>query len=133
MNPDVKTDDWVVLKAKQDMKASQPFLLLINEECLAQLEAQEFRLWYGVRKAKIKFFLNEPPDNFWRRRMMPRPASILPNVVQINLKRRRVASDNLLVIPREEDIDVGIIQEAWTSDSTVMGLNTLHGSTTHYI
>jgi len=46
----------VVLKAEQEMKASQPFLLLINEECLTQIEAKEFRLWYGVRKAKIKVF-----------------------------------------------------------------------------
>jgi len=27
MNPDVKMDDWVVLKTEQKMKASQPFLL----------------------------------------------------------------------------------------------------------
>jgi len=63
MNPDVKTDDWFVLKAEHEMKASQPFLLLINEESLAQLEVKEFRLWFGVRKAKIKFFCNEPPEN----------------------------------------------------------------------
>jgi len=59
----VKTDDWVVLKAEQIMKSNQPFLLLINEECLTQLEENDHRLWYGVRKAKIKVFRNEPPDN----------------------------------------------------------------------
>jgi len=63
MSLDINTDDWVVLKAEQEMKVSQPFLLLINEECLAQLEAKESRLWYGVRRAKIKVFKNEPPDN----------------------------------------------------------------------
>lgn len=63
VNPDIKTNDWVVLKAEQEMKAIQPFLLLINEECLAQLEAKDFRSWYGVRKAKIKVIKNEPLDN----------------------------------------------------------------------
>jgi len=48
----------------------------------------------------------------------------MPNVVQINLNRSRTASDNLLVLLREEDIDVGIIQEPWTLELTVMGLNT---------
>jgi len=63
MNPDIKTEDWVVLKAEHEIKASQPFLLHINDECLAQLEAKECRHWYGVRKAKINVFKNEPPDN----------------------------------------------------------------------
>jgi len=63
MNPDFKTDDWAVFKAKQTMKANEPFLLLINAECLAQLEVKNNRLWYGVQKAKIKVFSNEPPDN----------------------------------------------------------------------
>jgi len=45
-------------------------------------------------------------------------------IVQISLKRSRVASDNLLVLLREEDIDIGIIQEPWMRDSRVMGLAT---------
>jgi len=43
---------------------------------------------------------------------------MVPTVEQVNLKRSRIASDNLLVLFRDEDIDVGITQEPW-----VMGLN----------
>jgi len=65
--------------------------------------------------------------------MILRPASILPTtnyyfnaerrVVQVNLKRSTVTSDNVLALLREEDIDVGITKEPWTRDSTVMGFN----------
>jgi len=50
----------------------------------------------------------------------------MPTVVQINLKRSRVALDNLVVLLREEDIDIGIIQEPWTRDMTVLNLSA-HG------
>ncbi|KAH8374017.1 hypothetical protein KR200_001877, partial [Drosophila serrata] len=59
-NPDIHTKDWTILRAEQEMKASQPFLLLINQRCLPQLEANDHKVRYGIRKAKIKVFLAEP-------------------------------------------------------------------------
>lgn len=105
-----------------------------------------------MRKAKIIVFKNEPPnkiledvddtsgllcDLVLEEKDETEPGTnpekyttnIMPNVVKINLKRSRVASDNLLVFLREEDIDVGIIQEPWTRKSTVMGQHTLEYNT----
>ncbi|KAH8334650.1 hypothetical protein KR059_012749, partial [Drosophila kikkawai] len=61
-NPDVYTEDWAILKAEKEMKSSQPFLLLINKRCLPQLKALDYKVRYGIRKAKIKIFLAEPDE-----------------------------------------------------------------------
>jgi len=118
MSPDIKTDDWAVLKV---MKASQSFQLLINEECLTQLAAKNNRLWYGERKAKIKVFRNEPRDNIQKE--VDDTSGLLGDLL-LSEKRSRVALDNLLVLLREGDIDIDIIQEPWTRDYKVMGLTT---------
>nr|XP_044249341.1 uncharacterized protein LOC123002775 [Drosophila takahashii] len=61
-NPEVHTEDWAILKVEKEMKTSQPFLFLINQRCLPQLEKADYTIRYGLRKAKIKVFLAEPDD-----------------------------------------------------------------------
>ncbi|XP_070075728.1 uncharacterized protein [Drosophila takahashii] len=61
-NPEVHTEDWAILKVEKEMKTSQPFLFLINQRCLPQLEKADYTIRYGLRKAKIKVFLAEPHD-----------------------------------------------------------------------
>ncbi|XP_070074118.1 uncharacterized protein [Drosophila takahashii] len=61
-NPEVHTEDWAILKEEKEMKTSQPFLFLINQRCLPQLEKADYTIRYGLRKAKIKVFLAEPDD-----------------------------------------------------------------------
>ncbi|XP_037930861.1 uncharacterized protein LOC119677158 [Teleopsis dalmanni] len=62
-NPEIQMEDWSVLKTEEPQKHSQSYLLLINEECLPVIEANDCKLRYGIRKAKIKIFKNAPPDN----------------------------------------------------------------------
>ncbi|XP_037944397.1 uncharacterized protein LOC119677197 [Teleopsis dalmanni] len=62
-NPEILMEDWSVLKTEEPQKHSQSYLLLINEECLPVIEANDCKLRYGIRKAKIKIFKNAPPDN----------------------------------------------------------------------
>ncbi|XP_070072134.1 uncharacterized protein [Drosophila takahashii] len=63
-NPEVHTKDWAILKVEKEIKTSQPFLFLINQRCLPQLEKADYTIRYGLRKAKIKVFLAEPDDGF---------------------------------------------------------------------
>ncbi|XP_041565055.1 uncharacterized protein LOC121467547 [Drosophila elegans] len=58
-NLDVDMSDWVILRAEEVLKASQPFVLLINHRCLPQLEASDYKVRYGIRMAKVKVLLAE--------------------------------------------------------------------------
>nr|XP_041630358.1 uncharacterized protein LOC121501894 [Drosophila kikkawai] len=62
MNKGVDMEDWAILKAEREMKTSQPYLFLINQRCLEQLKAADNKVRYGIRKAKVKVFLDEPDD-----------------------------------------------------------------------
>nr|XP_041633526.1 uncharacterized protein LOC121503289 [Drosophila kikkawai] len=62
MNKGVDMEDWAILKAEKEMKSSQPYLFLINQRCLEQLTAADNKVRYGIRKAKVKVFLDEPDD-----------------------------------------------------------------------
>ncbi|XP_041633331.1 uncharacterized protein [Drosophila kikkawai] len=62
MNKGVDMEDWAILKAEREMKSSQPYLFLINQRCLEQLKAADIKVRYGIRKAKVKVFLDEPDD-----------------------------------------------------------------------
>nr|XP_041632326.1 uncharacterized protein LOC121502694 [Drosophila kikkawai] len=62
MNKGVDMEDWAIPKAEREMKSSQPYLFLINQRCLEQLKAAENKFRYGIRKAKVKVFLDEPDD-----------------------------------------------------------------------
>lgn len=46
--------------------------------------------------------------------------------VQINLQHSKCASDNLLVLLAEDNIDIAIIQEPWVRDETIKGLANKH-------
>ncbi|XP_044248546.1 uncharacterized protein [Drosophila takahashii] len=63
-NPEVHTEDCAILKVEKEMMTSKPFLFLINQRCLPQLEKADYTIRYGLRKAKIKVFLAEPDDVF---------------------------------------------------------------------
>ncbi|XP_070144865.1 uncharacterized protein [Drosophila kikkawai] len=62
MNKGVDMEDWAILRAEREMKSSQPYLFLINQRCLEQLKAADNKVRYGIRKAKVKVFLDEPDD-----------------------------------------------------------------------
>ncbi|XP_044251412.2 uncharacterized protein [Drosophila takahashii] len=61
-NPEVHTEDWEILRVEKEMKTSQPFLFLINQRCVPQLERADYTVRFGLRKAKVKVFLAEPDD-----------------------------------------------------------------------
>ncbi|XP_016985577.1 uncharacterized protein LOC108049056 [Drosophila rhopaloa] len=61
-NLDVDMADWVILKGEQAIKTSQPFVVLINQRCLPQLEAADYKVRYGIRMAKIKVLLTEADE-----------------------------------------------------------------------
>ncbi|KAH8240289.1 hypothetical protein KR038_001655, partial [Drosophila bunnanda] len=55
-NPYVHTEDWAIFKAEKEMKTSQPLLLLVSHKYLAQLQKNEHKIRYGIKKAKVKVF-----------------------------------------------------------------------------
>ncbi|XP_041632433.1 uncharacterized protein [Drosophila kikkawai] len=62
MNKKVDMKDWAILKAEGEKKSSQPYLFLINQRCLEQPKAADNKVRYGIRKANVKIFLDEPDD-----------------------------------------------------------------------
>ena len=62
-NPGIPMDDWVVIKEEEPQINSQPVLLRINEECLEALKKADYKVWFGVRNAKVKVFRSAKPDD----------------------------------------------------------------------
>ena len=55
-NPQVPMDEWSIIRAEEPRENSMSLVLAISESSVAALENADNKLFFGVRKAKVKVF-----------------------------------------------------------------------------